>query len=88
VAGRKKRMTMNRAITILRESGWRVDVNKASRRIVLQNPLPDVNWLHIPRKEGVPEGRIDERVCGRHIVPEISRNALGGIPGELLDGGG
>jgi hypothetical protein len=55
MAGKKKRMTMNRAATILRESGWRVDVDKASRRIVLQNPLPDVNWLHVLRQEVASE---------------------------------
>jgi hypothetical protein len=52
---KKRRMTMNRAITILRESGWRVDVDENKRRILLTEPLADVNWLHILRREDVPE---------------------------------
>jgi hypothetical protein len=55
MAVRKKWMTMNRAIAILRKSGWRVDVDEANKRIILKNPLPDVNWLHVLRKMDVPK---------------------------------
>jgi hypothetical protein len=71
MAGKKKRMTMSRAITILRESGWRVDVDKASRRIVLQNPRPDVNWLHVLRKECVTDaGPVGRPVGDNAIAPK------------------
>jgi hypothetical protein len=63
VAIKKELMTMNRAITILRESGWVVDVDKVSRRIVLRDPLPDVNWLHVLRNGGMPK----EESIGRSV---------------------
>jgi hypothetical protein len=50
MARSNKRMTMKHAITLLRESGWKVEVDKVRKRIVLKNPLPDVNWLHVLRK--------------------------------------
>jgi ATP phosphoribosyltransferase len=55
VAGRRKQITMERAIAILRECGWSVDVDDAGRKIVLQEPSPDVNWLHVLRQQDVAE---------------------------------
>lgn len=46
---------MERAIAILRECGWSVDVDDAGRKIVLQEPSPDVNWLHVLRQQDVAE---------------------------------
>jgi hypothetical protein len=54
MAGRKKRMTMDKAITILRAAGWKVDVDEIGKRILLQDPFPDVSWLHL-LDEGVAE---------------------------------
>ena len=51
MGGRKRRMEMQQAITILRDSGWRVDVDEVTVRIVPQDPFPDVNWLHLLRAE-------------------------------------
>jgi hypothetical protein len=42
-------MTMEQIVSILRETGWKVDVDEASKRIVLHEPCPDVNWLHLLR---------------------------------------
>jgi hypothetical protein len=46
MAREKKRMRMEEAIAILRQAGWTVNVDEANKRIVLQEPLPDVSWLH------------------------------------------
>jgi hypothetical protein len=51
MGGRKRRMEMQQAITMLRDFGWRVDVDEATKRIVLQEACPDVNWLHLLRAE-------------------------------------
>jgi hypothetical protein len=40
---------MEQTISILREAGWKVDVDEANKKIVLHEPSPDVNWLHILR---------------------------------------
>jgi hypothetical protein len=50
MAGKKKWMTMEQAITILRASGWKVDVDEVEKKIFLQDPSPDVNWLHLLRR--------------------------------------
>lgn len=55
MADKNKWMTMEQAITILRASGWKVDVDEIGKRIVLQDPFPDVNWLHVLRQQGVAE---------------------------------
>jgi hypothetical protein len=55
MASRHKRMTMEQAITILRASGWKVDVDEVEKKISLQDPSPDVKWLHLLRKQGVAE---------------------------------
>jgi hypothetical protein len=55
MAGSEKRMTMGRAIIILRKSGWRVDVDDVEKRIVLQDPSTDVNWLHLLRQKDAAE---------------------------------
>lgn len=61
MAGKKKRTTMNRAITLLRESGWRVDVDEANKRIVVRDPLPDVNWFHLFRQKNVGQDEPKDR---------------------------
>lgn len=48
-------MTTEQAINILRESGWRIDVDEATKRIVLHEPFSNVNWLHLLRQEDVVE---------------------------------
>jgi hypothetical protein len=55
IGGRNRHMTMEQAINILRESGWTVDVDEATKRIVLHQPLPNVNWLQLLRQEDVVE---------------------------------
>jgi hypothetical protein len=51
MGGRKRQMTMEQAITILRASGWRIDVDEAIKSIILCEPCPNVNWLHLLRPE-------------------------------------
>jgi len=46
-------MTMEHAIAVLRESGWKVDVDDAAITIVMQDPSRDVNWLHLLRQKDV-----------------------------------
>lgn len=48
-------MTMKQAIAILRHTGWSVDVDNVTMRILLQDPSPDVNWLHLLREQGAAE---------------------------------
>lgn len=48
-------MKLEQAIAILRRSGWSVDVDKESRRIVLKDPLPDEHWLHVLRHKAVSD---------------------------------
>jgi hypothetical protein len=59
-------MTMERAITILRKSGWRIEVNDTTKRIVLQDPFPDANWLHLLRaardREEGPDGASQDQI--------------------------
>jgi hypothetical protein len=55
MGGRIQHMTIEQAISILRKSGWRIDVDEASKRIVLHPPFPNVNWLHLLRQEDVVE---------------------------------
>jgi hypothetical protein len=43
---RKNRMTMEEAVAVLRQSGWKVEVDPVTKTIVLEEPYPDVNWLH------------------------------------------
>jgi hypothetical protein len=57
--GRNQHMTMEQAINILRDSGWRIDVDEATKRIVLHEPFPNVNWLHLLRQEDVVEDEMD-----------------------------
>lgn len=55
MARKKKWMTMEQAINILRASGWKIDVDEVGKRIVLQDPSPDMNWLHLLRQEDAVE---------------------------------
>jgi hypothetical protein len=43
LAGKKKGITKEQAINLLRASGWKVDVDEIGKRIALQDPSPDVN---------------------------------------------
>ncbi len=45
MAGRKKPMTMESAIAILRVCGWKVNVEEVGKAIVLQDSSPAVNRL-------------------------------------------
>jgi hypothetical protein len=64
MAAGKRRMTMEQAITILRASGWRIDLDKATKTIVLHEPCPNVNWLHLLRTErDCRDGSVVEHPC-------------------------
>jgi hypothetical protein len=51
MASRKRHMTMEKAMSILREAGWSVDVDEVKKSLILHEPSPDVNWLHLLREE-------------------------------------
>jgi hypothetical protein len=42
---------MEQSISTLRKCGWKVDVDDVTKRIVLRDPFPEVNWLHLLRQE-------------------------------------
>jgi hypothetical protein len=54
MAGRKKRMTTGAGqLLSCGNPGWKVDVDDVAMRIVLQDPSPDMNWLHLLRQQDV-----------------------------------
>ena len=64
MTGRERQMTMEQAITFLRASGWRVDVDEATKNIFLREPCPNANWLHVLRTASDCEGRsVAEHSC-------------------------
>ncbi len=58
MTGKKKWMMMEDATTILRALGWKVDVDEVENRITLQEPSPDVNWLHFLRQQDAAENEL------------------------------
>jgi hypothetical protein len=57
---RKRRMTMEQTISILRKAGWKIDVDESNKRIVLREPCPDANWLHLLRPKHSREDGQDD----------------------------